>query len=381
LISEAFHIVSSIGDPADPKIWSGTPKALVDAFRKRVPSLKVHDVTFGTKFRVLYQIANVLSGLGGKQAYRVGFWKLHQGHFAQKYLNSLGPGVYLHLGSGHLPLKEIRPGEAHYYFTDYTVELMLNDSPFSEQVPARYKKSVLQQEAQLLKQMTGVFTTADYVRERIISTRLLPASKVLAVGSGMGRVQAFKGNSKDYRNGHLLFVAKQNFRGKGGYLLLDAIDIAIKARPKLRFVIIGNLVDPQASDAISRMQNHPSIDFFNWDTPHFRELVESSALYVGPAYNEPYGIIYLESLLCETPILGLNRNAFPQFADHGKCGFIVDEPDAESVAAAIIDAMSDTVRLRSMGIAGRQYVLDNYTWDKSVAAMIDFIDNSLIATQ
>ena len=52
------------------------------------------------------------------------------------------------------------------------------------------------------------------------------------------------------------------------------------------------------------------------------ELLQKATLYVMPAIREPNGITYLEALANKTPIIGLNRFAFPEFCGYGEYGFI-----------------------------------------------------------
>jgi glycosyltransferase involved in cell wall biosynthesis len=52
-------------------------------------------------------------------------------------------------------------------------------------------------------------------------------------------------------------------------------------------------------------------------------------------WNEPFGLVILESLACGTPVLAFNEGAVPEIIDHGRTGFICeDETDmAEAIEA------------------------------------------------
>nr|WP_243843363.1 glycosyltransferase family 4 protein [Sphingomonas vulcanisoli] len=193
----------------------------------------------------------------------------------------------------------------------------------------------------------------------------MPPERVVPVKSGLGHILPDPG-VKDYAGGYILFIAKQNFIGKGGRLLLDAFEIVRRERPQTRLVIIGNVDDVTQQEDLPRMQNDAAIDFYNYDTPEYRTLLAGATLYAGPADNEPWGIVYLESLTVRTPILGLAHNAFPQFAADGAYGFTAEAATPEAVATAILDALSDPDRLARMGAAGREHVLAEYVWDRVV---------------
>ena len=99
----------------------------------------------------------------------------------------------------------------------------------------------------------------------------------------------------------------------------------------------------------------------------------SATLFAMPALCEPNGMVYPEALASKTPILVLDRLAFPEFAGGGQHGFIVKEPDAGQCARAILDAFSDPARRQRMAEAGQKFVVENYTWERTAGIMAEAI--------
>jgi glycosyltransferase involved in cell wall biosynthesis len=81
-----------------------------------------------------------------------------------------------------------------------------------------------------------------------------------------------------------------------------------------------------------------------------------------PSLFEPNGMVYIEALACKTPILGLNRLAFPEFCGHGKFGFIV-EPDKDIIATELLKAFENPTDIEIKGRSGQEFVLNRYRWD------------------
>ena len=88
-------------------------------------------------------------------------------------------------------------------------------------------------------------------------------------------------------------------------------------------------------------------------------------------------MVYPEALSCKTPILGLNRLAFPEFAGNGKYGFIVDEPCPELIADTILEAMNEPARLEKMGTDGQKFAIERYNWDNVANKMLTIIEKYL----
>lgn len=363
-------VISSSGDPRDRKTWSGTPSAILAAFNRAGVPVRAHTVGAPRRpLKYLYAGTNLLRGYGRHQPDRVGPWSAHLRRAASALASE--PGTYLHFGSGHLPMRDSRPDQRHFLVTDYSIHLLMTDGVLGRHAPMRYREAVLATEAAIARQMEAVFTISQYVRDDWIRTYDLPPGKAVAIGTGLGNPVTLDGHVKDYRGGHLLFVAKHGFDIKGGPLLLAGFLDALKARPDLRLVVIADAADQTLVPHLATMQAHPQIDFRQSGTPDFVDLVRGAALYAAPGEREPWGLIYLESLMCETPVLGLDRGAMRELTDDGRLGFIAGEASGAAVGQAIVEAMSDPDRLARMGRAGRKHVEATFTWDRVVAAMLE----------
>jgi glycosyltransferase involved in cell wall biosynthesis len=363
-------VISSLGDPRDRRTWSATPSEIVAAIERAGVAVRTHTVGTDRRLNRIYLAVNMLTGYGRLQPNRVGLWSSHLRRSASRLVAGPQSGTFLHFGSDHLPLLRTSPGQRHFLITDYSIHLLMIQGVVGEKAPARYRNAVLSAEKKIAAQMEAILTVSRYVAEDWRTTYGLGDEKVVTVGTGLGNPVTLEGRPKDYRDGHLLFIAKHSFDIKGGPLLVPGFLEALKSRPDLRLVVIADARDPTLAPFLSTLQTHPSIDFRQSGTPDFVDLVRRAILFVGPAEREPWGLVYLESLMCETPILGLDRNAMRELTDDGRVGFVVEEASAAAVGRAIVEAVSDPERLARMGRAGREFVEATFTWDQVAARIL-----------
>ncbi len=370
---ERVAITSIFGDPRHPRTWSGAPNNVAEALERLGISVQGIYPRLSDSEKLLLAGRNVLAGYprpaNGEALNRTPAARRARARKVARRLRALGIGDVLHTGTLDLPAIEADGDVRHYLYCDHSWNLARRywvdgDRP-GRAAQARYEAL----EAFAYGQMTHIFTFGEYVRRNLIEHYGVPDARVTAVGSGMGAIHPYDG-PKDYNSAHLLFVAKHYFEAKGGRLVLDAFRLIARHYPNARLTVVGSEPPRWPIDAIPNVEFLPYVP---WD--QLERLFRDATLLVQPMLNDPWGQVYLEALVSRTPVVGLNRNGLPEILDYGRHGFLVDEPRATDLAAALIDALSHPDRLRAMGITGQRRALERYSWDE-VARRIAGIDDS-----
>lgn len=121
------------------------------------------------------------------------------------------------------------------------------------------------------------------------------------------------------------------------------------------------------------------------DRRHVVQLLSHATVFACPSIYEPFGLINLEAMACATPVVASATGGIPEIVLEGVTGHLVDfergsdafsspaEPArfASDLAQALNDVLADPDAAVAMGRAGRQRVLDKFTWgaiaDQTVA--------------
>jgi starch synthase len=106
-------------------------------------------------------------------------------------------------------------------------------------------------------------------------------------------------------------------------------------------------------------------------------LLSGAGVFVCPSIYEPFGLVNLEAMACERAVVASRVGGIPEIVVDGETGLLVDwdERDpaafARGLAAAISRVLSDPALASRMGRAGRQRVLEHFSWpaiaDRTVA--------------
>lgn len=272
----------------------------------------------------------------------------------------------LHITTLDMPVGRT-PGIEHYLLIDSTWHSW---SRFESRAgySDRLWRDIEILDRQSFEQAKHIFTLGAHVCDDLVQHYNIARNKCTPIGTGPGGLLPYFG-PKDYSSRSVLFVAKTRLDSKGGLLLIESFKILAARDPSVHLTIVGS------EDAVRAAEGLPNITVRSFiPLPQLQELFNRSSLFVLPALNEPWGMVYLEAMACRTPVLGLKRGSLPELTLNGKLGFLADRPDATSLADAILDALSDVGRLERMGTDSQKHVLSTYTWERAVDRMLSVID-------
>ena len=97
-------------------------------------------------------------------------------------------------------------------------------------------------------------------------------------------------------------------------------------------------------------------------------LHSGATVFVCPSIYEPFGLVILEAMACETAVVASRVGGIPEIVVDGESGFLVDyDPgDTERFTTAIAEKIDfllrDQARATAMGKAGRRRVVERFGW-------------------
>ena len=178
----------------------------------------------------------------------------------------------------------------------------------------------------------------------------------------------------------VLFVGRIT-RQKGIIHLVRAIP---HIDPALQVVLCAGAPDTQAigremEDGVAAVASgRPGVVWIRDMLPRAEviRLYEAAAIFCCPSVYEPFGIINLEAMACETAVVASAVGGIPEVVVPEETGLLVDpelvpgtfdpaDPDGFSrrLADAINRLGSDPALAARFGRAGRQRVLDHFSWE------------------
>jgi glycosyltransferase involved in cell wall biosynthesis len=108
-------------------------------------------------------------------------------------------------------------------------------------------------------------------------------------------------------------------------------------------------------------------------------LIQGADLFALTSYSENFGISVLESLAAGTPVIITPGVALSDLVEQQQIGSVA-ELDVNEISAAIQHFLDNPQKSQEMGDRARQFILDNYTWDKIALKMVSVYEDITMKT-
>jgi alpha-maltose-1-phosphate synthase len=251
-----------------------------------------------------------------------------------------------------------RGGVPYVVYTDNTMALTQRYYPAWAALSPRRAAWWMQYEAQVCRSAEAVFTFSEFARRSVIDDYGDSPEHVISIGAGANQWLDELGR-KDYSTRRALFVGV-DFERKGGAVLLDAWRAVRERLPDAELLIAGPREQPPQALP-------PGVDWVGWaDRAGLAELYRSASAFVLPSTFDPCPNVLREAMGYGLPCVGTDCCAIPELIEDGRTGRIVPVGDAQTLAAALIELLSDPARAEAMGRAAHAEVLAQGRWSNVV---------------
>ena len=160
----------------------------------------------------------------------------------------------------------------------------------------------------------------------------------------------------------VVFLGRLDEPRKGLSIFVGAIERVLARFPGARFLIAGRGDAPDCREAVARFGD--SVSFLGGISDEEKEsLLAGASVYVAPQTGgESFGIVLVEAMSARTAVVASDIPAFRAVLEDGRAGALFETGNSQSLAATLIDLLSDPSRLEQVSDAG-QRASAQYDWE------------------
>ena len=185
-------------------------------------------------------------------------------------------------------------------------------------------------------------------------------------------------------------------RQKGMTHLLDAAD---EIDPSAQLVLCASAPDTpglaaEVAEKVARLQDwRPGVVWIPEPLPRSDvvQIMSHATVFCCPSIYEPLGIVNLEAMACEAAVVATATGGIPEVVEDGVTGLLVPYESVEQgpsgevgptdpaqfasdIAERVNVLIADPARAAAMGRAGRQRVIERFSWEAAARRTIEIYE-------
>jgi glycosyltransferase involved in cell wall biosynthesis len=169
---------------------------------------------------------------------------------------------------------------------------------------------------------------------------------------------------------------------KGHHVFLETARRVLRSEPRACFAIAGDnvfggsadegykrrIVETVASDGAL----HDAVRLLGW-IPRPEELMAASDVVVCSSLFESFGMVAVEAMACEVPVVSTNVGGPAETIVDGETGYLVPPQRPDLLADGVLRLLGNPDERRRLGMAGRRRVVERFSVDRYAAAVGDVL--------
>ena len=159
----------------------------------------------------------------------------------------------------------------------------------------------------------------------------------------------------------------------------DVVEVFSKVRQKraAKLLMVGDGPDRLQAEYLAEKRGVIDDVHFVGKWADMETLLAVSDILLLPSELESFGLVALEAMASEVPVIATNVGGVSEVVDHEGDGFLFEVGDTESMAEAALTLLNDPDRRLRMGRRGRQHAKDDFCHESVVRQYIELYERTI----
>jgi len=161
-----------------------------------------------------------------------------------------------------------------------------------------------------------------------------------------------------------------NFRPVKNIPTVVHVFAEVRKQLAAKLVMIGDGPEKPGAEQLCRELGLERDVLFLGNQEVMEELLPLADVFLLPSSSESFGLVALEAMSAEVPVVAANAGGLPEVVEHGVTGFLHDPTHVAGHVAAALRLLTDEPLRRAMGRRGRQRARERFSVDDMVGRYI-----------
>ncbi|HYR84665.1 MAG TPA: N-acetyl-alpha-D-glucosaminyl L-malate synthase BshA [Terriglobia bacterium] len=163
-----------------------------------------------------------------------------------------------------------------------------------------------------------------------------------------------------------ILIHISNFRPVKRVEDVIAIFAQVRKKQKARLLMVGDGPDRPKAEWLANTHGIAKDVLFVGKQNEMNRLLSVSDILLLPSELESFGLVALEAMACEVPVIATQVGGIPEVVNHGMDGFLYGVGDVSSMAEGCLAILNDPQLRSNLGKAAREHARRDFCASKIV---------------
>jgi N-acetyl-alpha-D-glucosaminyl L-malate synthase BshA len=166
-----------------------------------------------------------------------------------------------------------------------------------------------------------------------------------------------------------------NFREVKNIPAVIQVFAEVRRQLRSKLVMIGDGPEKAPAEQLVRDLGIERDVLFLGNQDCMEELLPLADVFLLPSRSESFGLVALEAMSAEVPVVASTAGGLPEVIDHGSTGYLHDPDHIAGFVASVLRLLGNESLRRSMGRRARRVAIERFHPDEMVGRYIKVYDS------
>jgi N-acetyl-alpha-D-glucosaminyl L-malate synthase BshA len=166
-----------------------------------------------------------------------------------------------------------------------------------------------------------------------------------------------------------------NFRPVKNIPTVIQVFAEVRKRVPVKLVMVGDGPEKAGAEHRVRELGAERDVLFLGNQDCMEEILPLADVFLLPSSSESFGLVALEAMSAEVPVVASNAGGLPEVVEHGVTGYLHDSGHVDGFVASVLRLLGNESLRRSMGKRARRVARERFDVDDMVTRYVNVYDS------
>ncbi len=161
-----------------------------------------------------------------------------------------------------------------------------------------------------------------------------------------------------------------NFRPVKNIPLVIQVFSEVRKRLQAKLVMVGDGPEKAGAEQLARELGVHRDVLFLGNQDCMEELLPLADVFLLPSSSESFGLVALEAMSAEVPVVCSNAGGLPEVVEHGFTGFLHDPSHVAGYTSSVLKLLTQEPLRRTMGRRGRRVAMERFGAEEMIGRYV-----------